>query len=317
MSGKTSIAVIGAGPWGRALAAAALRAGAETWGFSRQAGSLPEGVKRLDSIAEAGKRARLIVLAVPSAAATEVARSLGDGTGGEHLVVHAVRGFEGDTLETISDVIRRETPVRRVGALGGPVLAEDLAAGRPSVMVCGSHFPEVNTAVDAAFACKSLRLYPTADLRGLEWASALVGCLAIGIGYATEVGMSPGLVAAVICRGIEEASRIAAEAGGDEKTLFGLAGYGDLLACIEQRERPEVVLGVCLARGMSLQDAMSAAKLRVEAVELIPRIVRWTEARHVRAPILAALSRGVLGKKSPQDLVAELMLAPKDPQARS
>jgi len=310
MSQKAPVAIVGGGPWGRALAVAARRAGSETWCFSRQP-NLPDGVQRLSSIEEAGERARLIVVAVPSAAATEVARALGDGTGGEHLVVHAVRGFEGATLDTISDVIRRETPVRRVGALGGPVLAEDLTAGRPSVMVCGSYFPEVNAAVEAAFGSKGMRLYPTSDLRGLEWASALVGCLAIGIGYATELGMSAGLVSAVICRGIEEASRIAAEAGGDEKTLLGLAGYGDLLACLGQQERPEVVLGVALARGMSLREAMATAKLRVEAVELIPRIVTWTEARDVRAPIMAALARGVIGKQSPEDLVSELMQAPR------
>lgn len=311
MPEKPPVAVIGAGPWGRALALAAERAGAETWMYSRQAGAVPDGVRRLASIEEAGKRVRLIVLAVPSSVAGEVARTLGDGIDGSHLVVHAVRGFAGESLETISDVIRRETPARRVGALGGPVLAEDLTAGRPSVMVCGSNYPEVIAAVDASFGWKGTRIYPTADLRGLEWASALVGCLAIGLGYATELGMSAGLVAAVICRAIEEASRIAAAAGGEESTLFGLAGTGDLLACVAQQERPEVVLGIGLARGMSLEDAMKEAKLRVEAVELIPRLVKWTEERGVRAPILRALSSGVLGKKSPEELVGELMTAPR------
>ena len=44
----------------------------------------------------------------------------------------------GERLETISEVVREETPVRRIGALGGPALASDLLAGRPSVMVSGS-----------------------------------------------------------------------------------------------------------------------------------------------------------------------------------
>src|SRR5450631_2701362 len=120
MPPKPPVAIIGAGPWGRALAAAAERAGTESWAFSRQSGQLPKGVRRLESIAEAGKRARLIIIAVPSPVAGDVARTLGDGVDGSHLVVHAVRGFASDGMETISDVIRRETPVRRVGALGGP-----------------------------------------------------------------------------------------------------------------------------------------------------------------------------------------------------
>ncbi|PMU86341.1 NAD(P)-binding domain-containing protein, partial [Pseudomonas sp. GP01-A4] len=72
MSQKAPVAIVGGGPWGRALAVACQRAGSETWCFSRQP-SLPDGVRRLESIEEAGKRARLIVVAVPSAAATDVA----------------------------------------------------------------------------------------------------------------------------------------------------------------------------------------------------------------------------------------------------
>ena len=41
------------------------------------------------------------------------------------------------TMAPLSEVIRRECPVRRVGAIGGPLVAADLAAGRPSVMVVG------------------------------------------------------------------------------------------------------------------------------------------------------------------------------------
>src|SRR5262249_53198335 len=150
-------------------------------------------------------------------------RDLGDHLDGRHLVVHGVRGLAGEQLARVTEIVRQETPARRVGALGGPVLADDLLAGRPSVLVCGSHFPEVNDAVTAALAHESVRVYSTDDLVGLEWASALVGCLAIGVGYAQALGLSPGLIAAYISRSVAEGARIAAAAGGDERTLLGLA----------------------------------------------------------------------------------------------
>jgi len=226
---------------------------------------------------------------------------------GSHLVVHGVRGLAGPDLITIADVVRAETPARRVGALGGPALTEDLLAGKPGVLVCGSAYDEVNRAVESAFGSRTLRLYSTNDLRGLEWASALVGCLAVGIGYAQALDLSPGLVAAVISRSVAEASRIAAAAGGDERTLLGLGGYGDLLACIAQKERPEVKVGAALARGLPLAQAVASAGLRVEAVELIPRIVAWTEARGVRAPIFASLARLLRGETTTDKLVDDLM----------
>jgi glycerol-3-phosphate dehydrogenase (NAD(P)+) len=306
----STVTIIGAGTWGLALAAAAARAGNEATLFSRRGEvKAPKGVTLTKNLGEAAKHARLIVLTVPSNVAAEVSRALGDHVDGRHLVVHGVRGLEskGGELATIADVVRRETPARRVGALGGPALTEDLLVGKPGVLVCGSPYDEVNDAVTAAFGCRTCRVYSTPDLHGLEWASAMVGCLALGIGYAQALDMSAGLVAAVISRSMDEASRIAAAAGGDARTLFGLAGYGDLLACIAQKERPEVKVGAALAKGTSLSKAVASAGTRVEAVDLIPQIVAWTEKRKVRAPIFAALNRLVRGEATPEKLVDELM----------
>jgi glycerol-3-phosphate dehydrogenase (NAD(P)+) len=311
MSAK-KVAVMGGGAWGLALAAAAARAESDVVLLTRRDldGQVPRGVKVIRDIGEAARHGRIIVLAIPSSVCRPAMRDLGDHVDGSHYVVHGVRGLVGDDLETISDVIREETPVRRTGALGGPALASDLSAGRASVLVVGSRYPEVNEAITHAFGSPTLRVYPTTDVRGLEWASALVGCLTILIGYAQAMSLSPGLVAALISRSIGEASRIAAAAGGDEHTLLGLAGYGDLLASISQSERPEVVVGTSLAKGKTRDEAIRAAMLRVEAVELIPRVSRWAEARGVRAPIFRALSAGIMEGRKVDTILHELMTLP-------
>lgn len=314
---QRKVAIIGGGPWGRALAAAAARAGSDAVLLSRRTldGAVPPGVRVVREMKATADHARLVLLAVPSGVARAVTRELGDYVTGAHYIVHGVRGLvDGgsgpEDLRTISDVIREETPVRRTGALGGPALAPDILAGKPSVVVVGSRYPEVSEATTLALGSPSLRVYPTRDLRGLEWASALVGCLTIAIGYAQAMKASPGLVAAFISRSVGEASRIAAAAGGDEKTLLGLAGYGDLLASIAQSERPEVVVGQALARGSSPTEAAKAAELRVEALDLIPRITRWAEAAGVRAPIFRALASVITEGKGAEGVVHELMTLP-------
>jgi glycerol-3-phosphate dehydrogenase (NAD(P)+) len=319
---ERKVAVVGGGAWGLALASAAARAESDVVLLSRRElnGSLPKGVRIVREMKEAAEHGRLIMLAVPSSVARSVARELGDHVDGSHYVVHGVRGLvhggaDPDDLHTISEVIREETPVRRTGALGGPALAQDILAGRPSVVVVGSRYPEVSEATVAAFGSPTLRVYPTNDLRGLEWASALVGCLTIAVGYAQAMQTSPGLVAALISRAIGEASRIAAAAGGEEKTLLGLAGYGDLLASIAQGERPEVLVGQALAKGLSPAEAAKAAELRVEALDLIPRVTRWADAAGVRAPIFRALSAGVLDGKKVDVILHELMTLPIEHRA--
>jgi glycerol-3-phosphate dehydrogenase (NAD(P)+) len=311
------VAIVGGGAWGLALAAAAARAESDVVLQTRRelAGALPKGVRVVRDPKESAAHARLVVLAVPTSACRAVARELGDHLDGSHYVVHGVRGLEGDDLHTVADVIREETPTRRTGALGGPALAPDLQAGRPSVLVVGSRYPEVSECVTATFGSPTLRVYPTTDLRGLEWASALVGCLTIGVGYAQAMNMSPGLIAALISRSIGEASRIAAAAGGEEKTLLGLAGYGDLLASITQAERPEVIIGTALGRGKARDEASKSAPIRSEALELIPRVARWAEQRGVRAPIFRALAAGVGNGMKADSILQELMTLPVEVRA--
>ncbi len=314
--GPRAVAIIGGGAWGVALATAAARADADVvLQTRRDLGALPKGVRVVREPKESANHARLIVLAVPSSACRPVARDLGNYLDGSHYVVHGVRGLEGDDLSTIAEVIREETPARRTGALGGPALAQDLQAGRPAVLVVGSRYPEVAERVTSTFGSPTLRVYPTTDLRGLEWASALVGCLTIAVGYAQAMEMSPGLVAALISRSIGEAARIAAAAGGEEKTLLGLAGYGDLLASITQSERPEVLVGTALGQGKGRDEAIKAAPLRTEALELIPRVANWADKHGVRAPIFRALASGVSGGKNANAILQELMTLPVEVRA--
>jgi len=292
------------------LARAARRAGSDTMLMSRRHHSGEVGGVHITTDYAALAECPLIIIAVPSNMARSIARELGDRLSGGHVLVHGIRGLSGDELLTISQIVREETPARRLGALGGPVQAKELNDGRPSAMVVGSEFRDVCSAVRGALQSEWLQIHTTGDLRGLEWASALVGCLSIGIGFARErEDVSPGLLAALISRAVDEAATIAAAAGADERTLYGLAGYGDLLASMALPDRPEVVVGTELARGASLEEAQRKAALRVEAVELVPRIARFAHRRGVRCAIFDALAGILRGSSRPEEIVRALFAA--------
>lgn len=317
------VGIVGGGPWGIALARAVARTGSDVTIHTRREVKDGRLIKVTRDFADIAK-CRLIVLAVPSNVAREVAIGLGDHLDGSHLVVHGIRGLapiemttadssladaavraaKADVLPTVSDVLREETPVRRLGALGGPVQADELHHGTASALVVGSHYPEVTAAVSKAFSGPWLRVYSTHDLKGLELASAMVGCMAVGIGFAKESGAGPGLQAALVSRAVHDAGRIAVLAGAEEPTIYGLGGYGDLLASIALERRPEVVFGRSLAQGMSIDAAIEAAALRVEAVALIPRLCAFARAHSIQAPAFDGLSRMLEGHK-PEEILGK------------
>jgi glycerol-3-phosphate dehydrogenase (NAD(P)+) len=305
------VAVVGGGPWGVALARTAARAGSRVVLVSRRSVDVPEPLTIRPDVVAASE-ATLLVLAVPSAHVTVFAQELGPHLDGSHLVIHGVRGLVGEDLATVGDILRRHTPVRRLGALAGPTLVPELEAGTPSVMVVGSEYPEVLAAFRTSFACPNLRVYTTHDRIGLEWASAVNGAYLIALGYALASGAGPGLVAAFTTRAVHELARVAVAAGGEAETLLGLAGLGDLLAGINQTSRPEVLLGKALAEGKSVAEGAAAAGQRIEAITLLPHLVAWTQKRKVRASILAGTADAVLGGKSRDELIAALMAAPME-----
>ncbi len=320
-SSRPRISVVGGGAWGVALASAAANAGSEVLLYTRRVhATLPARVQTTASLREIAEHARTILVAVPSDRVRELARELGDHLDGRHYLVHGVRGlvprpsrdpaFDGNELVTIGEVFREETPARRFGALGGPILTDELAAGAPSVLVVASHYPAVRAAVRATLGGSALRIYTTDDLIGLEWASALTSILAVAVGYARGAGLGAGLVSAFAIRGVHEAARIAVAAGATERTFLGLGGIGDLLATLSQEERPEIRLGEALARGEPLRDVVGRLGQRVEAIELAARVAEFAARHRVSAPIFEAVAHGIGQQRPVDEMLGRLMTAP-------
>ncbi len=95
----------------------------------------------------------------------------------------------GPELDTVSEVLGSRTPCRRVGALAGPLVANNLAGGHPGGAIIGSAFPEVIEAVTDAIGGPRLRVYGTDDVVGVEVASALVGLVALALGYSMTASL--------------------------------------------------------------------------------------------------------------------------------
>ena len=301
------IGVLGGGKFGWGLADAAARCGREVilWSRRPQRPSTPQ--IRVTEAIEAVAAAELIFVAVPSPFVAEVGRRLGAGLDGEHLLVHVSRGVVGEALETLTTVLRRETPCRRIGALGGPLVAEALSAGAPGGCVVGTRFPEVRDAVRDAIGGPTLRIYSTDDVLGVELGSTLVGLLSLIFGYAEALGMGAATLAVMATRGLAEATRIGVSLGARPETFHGLAGIGDLLAAFAGDGRPEVAVGRALAQGASAAEAGQGAGGFIEGVSVARRVADYAARAGITAPLLRATAAVLGGKVTSGEVIAGLM----------
>lgn len=304
------VAVLGGGSFGRALARAAARVGKRVILWSREARDLGDPkIGATTSLADVAE-AELLFLAVPSPHVSAVCDELGHHVDGRHLLVHVSRGLLGTELVTLTEVVRERTPVRRVGALAGPLVAKNLAEGQPGGAIVGTYFPEVAQAVRDAIGGPMLRIYDTDDVVGVEMASAFVGLVALALGYAQGAGFGPGTLAVLATRGVAESARIGVDRGADLRTFSGLAGYGDLIAAVAGDGRPEVELGKALAAGVALDEAAKSAGAYVEGVRIAEQVVEYATRRTLETPIALAIATLVRGQGSRSDIIAQLMTRP-------
>lgn len=308
MSG--AVGIIGAGAFGTALASLVAGKGTEVHLFAEDPATAEEiaaqrtnerrlpgfridpGVRVSADLGVVTGASRLLILAVASPRVAEVVRALGDVTTGRHLLVHAI-GAPIDVGKTVSDLVRAETSIKRVGVLAGPALARDLAERQPCAVVVASPFDEVIAQARAALDVPArLRVYGSHDLVGVETASALSGALTIAVGLADGLGVGSGPRAVLMCRGVAEATRVAVASGAKERTFGGLAGLGNLLvrtAVTSGDRSDDYRLGVEIARGEPLsRKETEGSRAAVQGVKLAEKL-------GVRARILGAVAAVVHG----------------------
>jgi glycerol-3-phosphate dehydrogenase (NAD(P)+) len=268
-----------------------------------------ERVKPITELAALAE-AELVFVAVPSIRVEPLVVELGAHLDGSHLLVHVSRGLLGDELGTLTELCRTRTPVRRVGALAGPLVARSLAQGQPGGGIVGSLFPEVAEAVRDAIGGGALRIYGTQDVVGVEVASAFVGLMALSLGYAQQLGFGPGTLAVLATRGMTEAARVGVVRGGLERTFSGLAGYGDLTAAVAGDGRPEWEFGRAIADGLPLERAAERAGAFVEGARIAAQIGAFADRYKLEVPISNAIAAMLAGKLSGRAVLEQLMARP-------
>jgi glycerol-3-phosphate dehydrogenase (NAD(P)+) len=206
--------------------------------------------------------ADLLVLAVQARSVRQLLRAARRYLRADQLLVHSIGSFAPNEIDRessgalISDVILEETPIRRVGALSGPALAEDLEEGSPAALLCGCLSDDIGQAVRQVMVCPTLRVYQSHDLVGVEVARATVSIVALAAGVAEALEFGASARAMLVARGAAEMSQIGLVLGGNDRTFLGLAGVGELVVATERRGSADFQLGQLIGRGVPLGDAL-------------------------------------------------------------
>lgn len=323
-----SLAIIGGGSWGTALALvlAPRFESIRMWVYEAELARriqqtretsdylpgfrIPENVSVSHDLPWALENAGVVLGVMPSQHARELYEAMLPGLNPGSIVVSATKGLEKGSLLRMSQVIEQVCERRfhpRIAVLSGPTFAQEIAQGEPAAVVISSRDTEAAQAVQTAFSGPSFRLYTNQDPVGVEIAASLKNVVAIAAGVCYGLGLGSNVQAALITRGLAEITRLAVAMGGEPRTLAGLAGLGDLvLTCGGELSRNRRV-GLELAKGRPLQEIIGSMRMVAEGVETCGAAVELGQKFQVDLPIIRQMQAVLHAAKSPRQALRDLM----------
>jgi glycerol-3-phosphate dehydrogenase (NAD(P)+) len=242
--------------------------------------------------------ADLVVLAVPSRAFGDVARTLV----GTAPVLSLTKGLDPGSGARLSTLVRD----RPVAVLSGPNMAEEVCEGLPSAAVIASEDEELALRLQQAINSLAFRVYVNSDLVGVELCAAAKNVIALAAGGVDGLGLGDNAKAALITRGLVEMARLGEACGGRPETFAGLAGMGDLVVTCWSRHGRNRQAGELIAQGSTADEAVAQIGQVVEGLTTAPVLRDLSHRLGIELPITEGVCR-ILGGDDLSELVASLM----------
>lgn len=304
------IVVFGAGNWGTALSCQlAKNCDVSLWTRSREHAEeitrdkesrrylkgirLPNRVRPKQKFSEAIDGDDILVITVPSKQMRDVAEELRPHLTGQ-IIVSASKGFEHNTFKTMSEVIHERIPNSPVVVMSGPNLAREIAENKPAKTVLASADIAAAARVARAFKNSCIGFEICTDIRGVELCAALKGIIAIGVGICDGLDLGKNFTGLIMTYGLYEFKAISGFLGISEKTIYGIAGLGDLIATCLSADSRNYRFGKLLGQGAERDDALKQVGMVVEGVQMAKTIAEL-EDLNIAIPLFNTISKIISG----------------------
>ncbi|MCB1754753.1 MAG: NAD(P)-dependent glycerol-3-phosphate dehydrogenase [Gammaproteobacteria bacterium] len=333
MPDKISIIVMGAGSWGTALACLLARSGHRTILWGRDAAAmqamqqnrensrylpgvrLPDELVCSDRLEPSLSASDAVLLGTPTSAFGLTLDKLKPRLRKEQRLIWACKGLESGSGRLLHEVLEEKLPGQPSAIVSGPSFAKELAQNLPTAISVASRDLAVADQVARWLHGDNFRAYSTDDVIGVEVGGALKNVYAIAAGISDGLGFGANARAALITRGLAELMRLGVAMGARQETLMGLSGMGDLvLTCTDDQSRNRR-FGLCLARGLSVEQALQEIGQVVEGVKTTEDARLLAEKYRVEMPIVSQVYEVIYNAKAP--ILAVQTLLSRSPKQES
>ncbi len=323
------IVVMGAGSWGTTVAKVIADAGFEVMLWSRREEvaneinetkrnsdylpgiDLPQNLSATSNLAAALKDAEQIYLAIPSQSLRESLTAWKDLIPKGATLISLIKGLEQGTGLRMSEVMVQATglPMTHMAVVSGPNLALEIAKQEPAASVCACADAERANEVARTCSNQYFTVFTNQDVIGTELGGVLKNLIAVAIGIVNGLGHGQNTKASIMTRGLAEITKFAVAHGARRRTMFGLAGLGDLIATSESSLSRNFRAGEMLGKGYTKREVLKRMQQTAEGLSSVEPVLESANQKGIEMPIVAQVSDVLNGRMKPQDFGRQLNLA--------
>lgn len=308
-----SIAVMGLGNFGTALACNWLSEGLEVRGWTVEQEvydsieSTGVNEKYLDDVSLKGlicsmdidetvSGADIVVLALPSGVVLSVVDDLLPHLRSEQILLDLAKGLApGDQLisEVIGEKLAAANLACQLCVMMGPTIAPELARGVYTTALVTSGDVALAQELASLLTTKTLKLSAATDSLGSEYWGAFKNVIALACGVVDglkEDGRGgDNLKAAVFTAGYKEAVGVLPQLGADPETALSAAGIGDLFVTATSPHGRNRAMGERLGKGQTLAEAEAEMVMVSEGVRAARMFKNLFASKDIQGPFVEAV----------------------------
>jgi glycerol-3-phosphate dehydrogenase (NAD(P)+) len=210
----------------------------------------------------------------------------------------------------MSEVIRAESSVIRVGCFSGPNLAKEILAGQPTATVIASEFDEVIELGKEKLSGKNFYVFGSHELKGAEIAGALKNIAALGSGMLEGYQLGRNMQAMLITRSLHETIYFGKRMGVNPRAFLGTAGIGDLIATCTSYKSRNFQFGIKLASGKTIAEIREESNEVAEGVRTLQIVYHLARKYKIEMLLTGILYKMVFDKLPLNRALAYLLKLP-------
>jgi len=320
-----TLAILGAGSWGTALAMLLGQNNhpVNLWSHSAEQASLmqqsrentrylpgltfPETLNVSADLDSTLADVTDILIVVPSHAFRQTLELIKPFITRSHRIAWATKGLEADSYKLLHRVAREVLGDKiSLAVISGPTFAKEVAQGLPGAVTVASADQTLALAWARFLHNDHFRAYTSDDIIGVEIGGACKNVIAIAAGIADGMGFGANARSALIARALSEISRLGIALGAKAETFTGLTGLGDLvLTCTDDQSRNRRT-GIALGQGKKLDAVVKEIGQVVEGITTAKEVVALAKKQKIDMPITEQVYNVLYENSSPENAVNAL-----------